>query len=768
MKTIIYFIFTLFIVVNIFFTVTITASKNNNNDNMNGLYHIGNPNLSSKNPYNTEYSKRSDDVEYFDVYSPPVQTRYGEVYWTLMDPVPLSAEIQQKFKNSTIAIVGYEVDQVKKGKDGEADVSVPIYDAYNHHYCAWLLGKDAEMRNVKAANDQARYINHGASAVWIAAPKNNTDNHDEGLNTLPDSFKTTPSSQWFSEGNGGEFRKSYHGYPKKYAQLIKEPTTFTIQPMQIDTHNREYKGPGFKAGPLPKANNAPEGASYSGLLECPCTDRIKKEWRKKYTTQTDKQCNAKITSASECYDAGNSLFSSKNITNQTVKSSNKFPPACSFYDNIVTFNEDATSTVACGASSSSSNMVDSTYSGSTNSTIGVALSLSLDTEKGEVELTISGPSAGWFGIGFNAMAMGDLPYSIIVTGTTVEERKLGNHAPGTQLKNNVKIVTNNVTNGVRTVVLTRPAKGATSDYYTFDVSKGTSINLIVATGYTNTFAYHKGKGSMQINLATKSMQTCVCDGPKQGYIGQTENGPLLPFGKNCLPEPKGDLVQEKNPTCWLDTYVGGLSCCHHKNILLDADQNPWADQIDTYHLKFRFWYESYVPADTNLKKDASHLNLVRMYYQTEAWAGEYDVVQAPKGTPPENTMDEITAHFQVSDIIFGDHGHTLPPNGTTGIKLYYAGGHCHAPSCISLNLYNGDTGELLCSQTPLYGENDKIFNEKGYIAIPPCLWSDGSEDGLLNTFILPLNGNLTSIKRNNNTYNHRGEMASWQMRGVFV
>ena len=73
----------------------------------------------------------------------------------------------------------------------------------------------------------------------------------------------------------------------------------------------------------------------------------------------------------------------------------------------------------------------------------------------------------------------------------------------------MKIVTNNVTNGVRTVVVTRPAKGATSDYYTFDVSKGTSINLIVATGYTNTFAYHKAKGSMQINLATKSMQTCI-------------------------------------------------------------------------------------------------------------------------------------------------------------------------------------------------------------------------------------------------------------------
>ena len=123
----------------------------------------------------------------------------------------------------------------------------------------------------------------------------------------------------------------------------------------------------------------------------------------------------------------------------------------------------------------------------------------------------------------------------------------------------------------------------------------------------------------------------------------------------------------------------------------------------------------------------------------------------------------------MSDLIFGDHGHMAPPNSTTGIKLYYAGGHCHAPSCISLNLYNADTGQLLCSQTPLYGKSNRIFDEKGYVAIPPCLWSDpDQEDGLLNTMVLPLNGNLTSIKRNNNTYNHRGEMASWQMRGVFV
>ena len=28
---------------------------------------------------------------------------------------------------------------------GETDASVPIYNAYNHHYFSWLVGKDAEV-----------------------------------------------------------------------------------------------------------------------------------------------------------------------------------------------------------------------------------------------------------------------------------------------------------------------------------------------------------------------------------------------------------------------------------------------------------------------------------------------------------------------------------------------------------------------------------------------------------------------------------------------
>ena len=42
------------------------------------------------------------------------------------------------------------------------------------------------------------------------------------------------------------------------------------------------------------------------------------------------------------------------------------------------------------------------------------------------------------------------------------------------------------------------------------------------------------------------------------------------------------------------------------------------------------------------------------------------------------------------------------------------------------------------------------------------------QEGLIAPVFLPFNANLTSIKRNNNTYTHYGEMASWQMRGILA
>ena len=97
-------------------------------------------------------------------------------------------------------------------------------------------------------------MNHGAPTYWKIKSTN------------PDRRSTIPDAQFFSEGNGGEFRKSFHGYPAGFAQLLNSPTIVKVQPMQIDTHNRDYDGPGFKAGLLPRSSTAPPNASYSGVF----------------------------------------------------------------------------------------------------------------------------------------------------------------------------------------------------------------------------------------------------------------------------------------------------------------------------------------------------------------------------------------------------------------------------------------------------------------------------------------------------------------------
>ena len=38
--------------------------------------------------------------------------RYGEVYWTLMDEVPLDKSLVDRFDGKVMAIVGFEADQV--------------------------------------------------------------------------------------------------------------------------------------------------------------------------------------------------------------------------------------------------------------------------------------------------------------------------------------------------------------------------------------------------------------------------------------------------------------------------------------------------------------------------------------------------------------------------------------------------------------------------------------------------------------------------------
>jgi hypothetical protein len=136
----------------------------------------------------------------------------------------------KRFDGKVIAIQGYEQDQVmvtpvgKPGVNPEKDVSVPINWAYNHHYCAYMAGKHSERREIPTPKDVYGSGAHGMETVWASVDK-------------PDqSAKVHPNIQnkWFiSEGNGGESRKSFHGYPEGFAQLIESPTSWHITPMQM-------------------------------------------------------------------------------------------------------------------------------------------------------------------------------------------------------------------------------------------------------------------------------------------------------------------------------------------------------------------------------------------------------------------------------------------------------------------------------------------------------------------------------------------------------
>ena len=48
-------------------------------------------------------------------------------------------------------------------------------------------------------------------------------------------------------------------------------------------------------------------------------------------------------------------------------------------------------------------------------------------------------------------------------------------------------------------------------------------------------------------------------------------------------------------------------------------------------MKFRFWFQEYIHATATTP--ASHENLVRFYWQTESFAGEYDIPRGQANVP---------------------------------------------------------------------------------------------------------------------------------------
>ena len=72
-----------------------------------GSLHPSSPSFSVVSRFTADFATYNPGNKYFEVYSPLISTLYGQVFWTVMDPVPLPAEVVAQFKGKTMAITGY-------------------------------------------------------------------------------------------------------------------------------------------------------------------------------------------------------------------------------------------------------------------------------------------------------------------------------------------------------------------------------------------------------------------------------------------------------------------------------------------------------------------------------------------------------------------------------------------------------------------------------------------------------------------------------------
>jgi len=260
--------------------------------------------------------------------------------------------------------------------------------------------------------------------------------------------------------------------------------------------------------------------------------------------------------------------------------------------------------------------------GKVSSLVELEMTINVDA----VEITMTGPANVWFGVGWFSQAMEDKPYAIIIDGEGgVTERQLASHmgsaaSPGGKpIAPSVTVVHSSVHDGKRTgkwasdyiacafthtplplplplpaVVLTRPAVGASAQHANFSL-QNTLIPIINALGSSAVFTYHKNKTASSISLwPAQGRGICLCEHPAalfgsaKGNIKYIPTGEEFGFINGCTPEPRESILANRNPTCDVRAYVGGLQVCKHKWSLLDADQaQPWPNQPLVYWQKYR-------------------------------------------------------------------------------------------------------------------------------------------------------------------------------------
>jgi len=685
--------------------------------------------------------------------------QYAEVFWQTLPAVALPAEIVSRFQNSSIAITGFEVNVLRRNNVTGEEESVPAYQSYNHHYSPNIISSALRLKLDKNGEPMGPDHGHGKILEF------------ELRDDVPKPPSDVQLNQAFVHGNGQEHRQIFHGHPAGYVQTIYAPGSFVLSPMQISTNDGTgRKGAG---GPLPRISqqNAPPNAPYSPLLECPCTDRIVKQLGR-ISSLVEGTC-PKALLQGDCYTAAARSVGYKAVQANTTTNDPNLPAGCLVARvaagvnmfNVI-FNTNSSSRTPCEGGAKP----DPTKNHLIGSKVDlVTLSVDVNSATSLVTITISGPSQVWFGVGWNASIMADLPYAIIVDGNgRVEERKLADHDAGIVLQPSVKVLNSSVVGGIRTVVLQRSLAGQSADYYTFSPATAT-ISFINAIGSTVALAQHKERGASVLELFhADTSSSCLCT-DSSGTI----NG--IPYDADCKAEPLSDLLRDNNPTCQVSSYIGGLACCINKAILLDSDQvqPPFVDEI---FFKFRFYFEDYNPAAHQLIHHVEwSLN------GCDSGAGgpnpmgcrhiEYDVVKgagSAQGPDVQIFTSTFPAHGMLESSCSPSAGQCMDGSkvGPKGFKLIMAATHCHAPNCLRQDLYNADTGEAICIGIPVHGLTENVFDEEGYLFTPPCTWGDTPD--FLPPPVLYLNTTLRMTAWYNSTYGHPGQMGIWQAKGAYV
>ena len=166
------------------------------------------------------------------------------------------------------------------------------------------------------------------------------------------------------------------------------------------------------------------------------------------------------------------------------------------------------------------------YSGTTSLGSSMALNVTMNTTTDSLEIELSGPSSGYFSVGFGGTGMNGTYILLVNSNGTMAERKLGQYSGGSVLT--PSIAYSAVTAGsIRTAYIERSRIGASTNHYTFPATGG-SIPLIWAKGGSS-FGNHgnsnRGIGAVnlvnQCNIPTTTLTPqSICFGDSVQIFGQ--------------------------------------------------------------------------------------------------------------------------------------------------------------------------------------------------------------------------------------------------------